>query len=157
MKAFTIAVILCLVGFTSRAQNKLSDKIYWAALDKYTLSLDSNKLKSANEDKVKTIYLEKANFIDSIPVAMNGYKIVAITSENQWKLYKEHNKYLIHTIIFPVKISNNIAVISFIPYHGKLKGRKHYYLGVSDGTNIHFKFDCNLKQFVFERIENWGI
>jgi uncharacterized phage-like protein YoqJ len=139
---------LVTIAFLSKAQRKDEDKIYWTALEKYTYSLGKAGFKKADEDKIKTIYLEKPDFIDSIPSAVN---------DNQRRLYKEHNKHLLQTKLFPVSILDSVAKVSFVPYRGKLKSRNHYMLSISDGTVIYFKFDCYQKKFVFYKVENWGI
>ena len=143
-----------LAVFTSFAntQKQVTDKIYWLALDKYTLDLDS-----VYHLKEKKIYLQKPEYVDSIPPLINGYDIILITNKNQKELYKEHNRRLIHTIMYPVAVEDSVLRITITPYFGKLKGSRHYYLAVSDGTNIYFRFDTIKKQFVVSKVKNWGI
>ncbi|MDB4924635.1 hypothetical protein [Mucilaginibacter sp.] len=157
MKSSIVLFAFVLLSSLSKAQTKEGDKIYWTALEKYTLSLDTMGFKKAEEDKVKTIYLEKPDFVDSIPSVINGYKIILITNENQRKTYKDHKGLLTHTKLFPISVHDNVAEISFVPYRGRLKKRNHYMLSVSDGTIIYFKFDSNKNQFVFSKVKNWGI
>ena len=136
----------CLIG---EAQRMNSDKIYWVALDKYTANL---------QDKDhRVIYIEKPDFIDSIPPIINGHQLVFITPDNQLKLYRQNHNKLIHTKISPVTIEDSLVRVSIVPYFGELKYRHHYNLGVSTGCSIYFKFDVSKKEFVFDKVTKWGI
>jgi hypothetical protein len=56
-----------------------------------------------------------------------------------------------------MEVADSLLKITIVPYLGELKKGNHYYLSVSDGTNIYFKFDCEKRRFVFFKAENWGI
>ncbi|UEG53052.1 hypothetical protein LLH06_19080 [Mucilaginibacter daejeonensis] len=138
----------------SEAQPKESDKLYWKALKSYT-----NYLDTAYKDrtlKPQVIYLKQQDFIDSIPRYMNGYKIELITNQNYKSLYKQHGGHLTHTVMFPVKLIAGRAEINVIPYSGTLK-RKDLNLGLSDGVNIIFKFNCDQGEFFVSDVKAWGI
>ncbi len=146
-------VIFLFCACEVNAQRRDGDKIYWVALEKYT-----KELKTGYPSIIeKTIYLQKPDYIDSIPALIGGCNIVLITASNQKKLYREHHNKLINTIIFPATITDSIVSITITPYRGALKGSRHYNLGVSDGTTVYFKYDCEKKQFIYSNTKNWGI
>lgn len=134
-----------------------SDRIYWSALEQYTLAVDTFYSKYSNGFKDKNIYLQKPEYVDSIPKEVNGYHITIITSSNKKKLYKDHNNKLLHTIMFPVAVEDSLISITLTPYHGELTKRKHYSLAVSDGTTVYFKFDCVKQRYLVYKVDNWGI
>ncbi|BAU53489.1 hypothetical protein [Mucilaginibacter gotjawali] len=146
---------IALFPFFVKGQKIASDKIYWLALDKYTLALGSGSHPNIGVEKV--IYLQKSDYVDSIPPLINGYGIVLISNKNQKTLYKQHNRKLIHTIMSPVAVQDSMLYITITPYLGRLKGNRHYFLSVSEGTTVYFKFDSDKKQFVPDKIKNWGI
>ncbi len=151
MKTLLIVLIFFISTTIVKGQRK-SDKIYWTALDKYTLALDS-----VNEGPVdRIIFLQKPEYVDSIPKEINGYHIVLLTPINQRKLYKDHNDRLIHTKMFPIAVEDSTMFITFTPYHGSFK-HNNYRLGVSDGVTIYFKYDCLSKQFIVFKVQCWGI
>jgi len=152
IKYLFLTLIFMLSTLFANAQKRSSDKIYWLALNKYTLALDSNYHSTEKE-----IYLQKPDYVDSIPPKVNGYNIILITGKNQKRLYRAHNNRLIHTIISPITVEDSLLYITITPYSGTLKGNRHYYLGLSGGTTIYFKFDCTKKQFIIDKINNWGI
>lgn len=157
MKTLILISALCLTMSLFKAQNKASDKIYWTALEKYTFALSSIYSRELSYGDHKIVFIEKPFYVDSIPPSMNGYTIVQITSLNQRKLYLEHGKALIHTQIFPVRVEGDHLSITITPYRGKMTSKKHYNLAVSDGTTVYFKYDCEKKEFVYDKTENWGI
>jgi len=59
--------------------------------------------------------------------------------------------------MFPVAVQDSMLYITITPYIGRLKGNRHFFLGVSDGTTVYFKFDPDIKQFLVDKIKNWGI
>jgi hypothetical protein len=150
-------LIITVLPFFAKAQKKATDKIYWLALNKYTLALDSGNHPNSNIGNEKVIYLQKSDYVDSIPPLINGYNIVLITNKNQKTLYKQHNRKLTHTIMLPVAIHDSMLYITITPYIGRLKGNRHYFLSVSEGTTVYFKFDPDKKQFIVDKIKNWGI
>lgn len=153
-----ILVIIFLLSYSIvDAQKTNRDRIYWTALDRYTLNLDKTGHNTQAGDKAKTIYIEKPFFIDSIPPMINGYLLTLITNNNQRELYKLHHNKLIHTKIFPIVVEDSLLKISIIPFRGELKKSNHYNLGVSDGCSIYFRFDTSKKQFIFDKISSWGI
>jgi hypothetical protein len=153
-----LIVILFFIPHLGKTQNNESDKIYCTALTQYVISIDSLKLKYPKiYSDVKEIYLEKPQFVDSLPSLINNHPIVLITPNNQHKLYIDHNKKLIHTIMFPLTNEKNEMYITITPYHGELKKHNHYSLVVSDGTTVYFKFDCDKQKYVVDKVENWGI
>lgn len=156
MRVIAITVLFTLTAFVSIAQKRVSDKIYWIALERYTARLDSLSSKYSEQYATKNIYLQKPDYIDSIPSMINGYKVTLITPSNQTTLYKEHQSKLIHTVIFPVNVQDSILKVTITPYRGELK-KNHYNLGVSDGTTIYFKFDCIRQRFITYKVESWGI
>jgi hypothetical protein len=156
-KYLILTLILMSASLLVSAQKRPSDKIYWLALDKYTLALDSGRHPTLNLFQEKKIYLQKPEYVDSIPPQINGYNIILITGQTQKKLYKDHKGQLIHTIMFPVAVEDSLLYITITPYRGKLKGSRHYYLGVSDGITIYFKYNAIKKQFVVDKVKNWGI
>ena len=158
MKRLILVSVLYLTMSPVKAQDRFSDQIYWIALEKYTSESNSTYSKGpSNGGDVKIIYLEKPTFIDSIPPLFNGFRIVLITPQNQRKLYLEHGKKLIHTRIFPIRVEGDKLSITITPYRGKMVDKRHYNLGVSDGSTVYFKYDCGKKEFVYDKTENWGI
>lgn len=153
MSRHLIAFIVLFVSSLCKAQVKQGDIIYCIALEKYTQFLDTN---GSEIPKGRLLYLEKPNFIDSIPSEVNGYKIVQFTDHNQRKIYKENSNRISHGKILPVVIEDNVAKISIVFAGGRLKGRK-YYLTVAGGTFVYFKYNCDEKRFVFDKIESLGI
>jgi hypothetical protein len=111
-----ITITLVLIGLSCKAQKNPADKIYWLALDKYTTYLDSANNKTPSKNQEKIIYLEKPEYVDSIPPVMNNYHITLITYSNQRKLYKENNYHIIHTKMLPLTIDSSTLRISFIPF-----------------------------------------
>ncbi|WP_183562097.1 hypothetical protein [Mucilaginibacter sp. SP1R1] len=158
VKQLFTALTLLLVSNIGWAQKNESDQIYCTALQQYTLSIDTFYSKYSNNKgaKVKEIFLQKPEFVDSIPSIVNGYTIILITSANQRKLYKDHRNRLTHTIMFPLTNKGSELFITITPYRGELK-RNNYTLGVSDGTTIYFKFDCEKQTYVVDKVKNWGI
>jgi hypothetical protein len=157
MKKLLVLIALVSSYFFCAAQRMESDRIYWVALEKYTHALDTLNFRKAEGDDSKIIYLEKPDYIDSIPTMVNGYQIVPITNSNEHILYKKHKNTLIHTRVSAVVVEDSLLRISFIPYIGKLKKRNHYFLAVSGGTSVYFKFDCTKQRFAFYKVNNWGI
>ncbi|MDR3697054.1 hypothetical protein [Mucilaginibacter sp.] len=156
-KYIFFGLIIAISPFIAKAQKRETDKIYWLALDKYTLALDAGNHPNSNIGNEKVIYLQKSDYVDSIPPLINGYSIVLITSKNQKTLYKQHNRNLIHTIMLPVAVQDSMLYITITPYIGQLKGNRHYFLSVSEGTTVYFKFDPGKKQFLTDKVKNWGI
>ncbi len=141
------------------AQKSDRDKIYWTALEQYVISIESESSDTTDSYSYRSgnkIYLEKPFYIDSIPPQIGRHKIILITRDTQRVLYEDHNNKLIHTRISPLTIKDEKLFITITPYHGTFK-KKQYFLGASDGVTIYFKFDCNKKKYVFDRIENWAI
>jgi hypothetical protein len=157
MKRLTITSIILLFALLSKAQVQESDKIYWSALEQYTLAVDTFYSKYSDHFKDKNIYLQKPEYVNSIPKKVNGYHIILITSNNQQKIYKDYNNKLLHTMMFPVAVEDSLIYITFTPYHGELKKCKHYLLAVSDGTTVYFKFDCDKQRYLVYKVDNWGI
>jgi hypothetical protein len=151
-----ILIISCLKGF---GQDNENEKIYLQALDRYAVEMDSFYYKNSKEINKKIIYLEKPNFIDfkTLPSKIGNYKIVLLTKDNLEEIYHKENFKLYHTRIFPIEITEGKLMIGIIPYHGEMKNGKDLSLGLSDGTSVYFKYDCNLKTFVHDKTENWGI
>ena len=137
------------------AQKYKSDKIYWIALDRYTKVIDS--LKPSEHKLNDTIFLEKPASVDSVPTQSNGITIVLITKSNQKQLYRSHKNLLTHTVMSAIMVEDSLIHINFIPYSGRLKGRRHYHLSEGEGTTISFMFDCSKRRFIICKINNWGI
>ena len=156
-KYLFFTLVLMFLTTLVRAQKQASDKIYWLALDKYTLALSSDNSPNLYSSKEKKIYLQKPEYVDSIPSKINGYDIILITNETQKNLYQAHNNKLVHTIMSPVAVEDSLLNIRISPYFGTLKSGKHYYLAVSDGLIVYFKYDYIKKQFVVFKVMNWGI
>ena len=127
MKKLLVLIALVSSYFFCAAQRMESDRIYWVALEKYTHALDTLNFRKAEGDDSKIIYLEKPDYIDSIPTMVNGYQIVPITNSNEHILYKKHKNTLIHTRVSAVVVEDSLLRISFIPNIGKLKKRNHYF------------------------------
>jgi hypothetical protein len=157
MKRLTITSTILLFALFCKAQMRESDRIYWAALEQYTLEIDTYYSKYSDRFKDKSIYLQKPEDVDSIPKEVNGYHITIITSNNQQKIYKDHNNKLLHTMMSPVTVEDSLIYITFTPYHGELKKHNHYSLSVSDGTIVYFKFDCDKQRYLVYKVDNWGI
>lgn len=156
-KYFFFGLIIAISPFIAQAQKRATDRIYWLALNKYTLTLDSGNHPNSNIGNEKVIYLQKSDYVDSIPPSINGYNLVLITDKNRKTLYKQHNRKLTHTIMLPVAVQDSMLYITITPYFGRLKGNRRYFLGVSEGTTVYFKFDPGKKQFVVDKVKNWGI
>lgn len=156
MKYSISTLILLFTVIICKAQIKEADKIYIQAIEKYTSTIDTFYMNSALQKHSQNIYLQKPDVVDSIPQIVNGYHIQLMTFENQRQIYKTHKGKITHTIMFPAKIIADSLVVSIIPYRGILKKGK-YNLGVSDGTEVWFKFDCSQRRFVFHRVRTWGI
>jgi hypothetical protein len=107
--------------------------------------------------RIHEIYLQKPNFIDSLPSSINGHQVIIITDNNQKSLYNNHGNKLIHPVLFPLTNDGNKLYITITPYIGQLKKHNHYYLSVSDGTTIYFRFDCSTQSYILDKVENWGI
>ena len=157
MKNLILTLVLVTASFVVKAQTQASDKIYWMALQKYTTKLATSHPTKVPLDSEKVIYLEKSIYLDSIPPIINGYKIVLITPSNEREIYLNHHKILVHTKISPVRVEEDYLSITITPYSGKMLNRRHYNLGVSEGSTVYFKYDCDKKEFVFDKIKNWGI
>jgi len=56
---FLVGLIITLSPFFVKAQKTATDKIYWLALDKYTLTLDAGSHPNSNIGNEKLIYLQK--------------------------------------------------------------------------------------------------
>jgi hypothetical protein len=157
MKTLSITIVIVLFALLSKAQVRESDKIYWSALEQYTLAIKTFYSKYSDRFQDRNIYLQKPEYVDSIPKAINGYNITLITPANQQKVYKDHNNKIIHTIMFPVAVEDSLMYITITPYHGERQKRKHYSLAVSDGTTVYFKFDCDKRRYLVHKVNNWGI
>lgn len=154
MKLILILLLLIATSVVSAQHMRETDRIYWVTLHEYTVAVDSSYSKYIDQFKDKCIYLQKPEYVDSIPSKVNGYNIILITSQNIRKLYKEHNNHLIHTKMFPVAIEDSTFYITITPYRGELRKRNHYNLAVSDGTTVHFKYDCDKRKFVVYKVDN---
>lgn len=160
MKRLALILLICLYPVYCLAQNRASDRIYWTALEKYTLALDSFALSRAALAKVtylKVIYLDTPDFIDSIPPTINGYQIILLNRQNKKKIFLAHQRKLRATTISPVSADNGKLSITITPFFATLKKRNHYYYSVSDGTTVYFKFNCISQQFEYTETKNWGI
>jgi len=148
---------LIVLSQTGNAQKTESDKIYWVALKEYCINLDWLHSKNPNIYKKRhEIFLQKPEFVDSIPPILNGYKITLITNFNQRQIYTTHSNQIIHTIMSPLTNKADKLYVNITPYHGSLV-KNNYNLGLSDGTTIYFKFDSDSQKYIVNRVENWGI
>lgn len=157
MKTLLITFALTLSTLLCKAQVREGDRIYWSALERYTVAVDSFYAKYSDAFKLKEIFLEKPVFVDSIPFFVNGYRITLITPQNKYALYKTHSNKLLHTIMSPLTIQDSSLYISFTPYHGELSKGRNYKLAVSDWTIVYFRYDLDKKKFIAYRVENNGI
>jgi len=155
MKYFLTIILFLSISTRSIAQKNEGDKVYWVALKKFVSAVDTFYFKKMFSDK--TIYLEKPEFVDSIPDVVDGYKIVLLTQMNKKKIYQAHKNKLIHTVLQPLQLVNDSLLIRVIPYRAHLEKHNHYFLGVSDGTTVYFKFDSDQKKYIVSSVKNWGI
>jgi hypothetical protein len=157
MKTLIILSALAITTQLTMAQRQSSDKMYWIALQKYTAELSKSYPKEVYYGDEKIIYLEKPLFMDSVPPKINGYNIVILTFANKKDIYLKHKRILVHTEISPIHIENDKVSITITPYGGRMINRRHYNLTVGDGTTVYFKYDCDKKEFIFDKTINWGI
>jgi hypothetical protein len=160
MRNLLITSLLICTNLVCIGQKKDSDKVYWTALEVYTHYLDT-----AYHDKgvphippvtKRAIYFQRQDYIDSIPQRVNGYPIILLTSENYKKIYKDHKGSLTQTVMFPVRVKDNMLEVTITPYIGKFKG-SHLNLGVSNGVTVIFEFDCAQNKFIVSQVRVWGI
>lgn len=158
IKQYLPLLALILLSTAIKAQHNEHDKIYCTAIETYITAMDSLQLKyPAISKKTTEIYLEKPYFVDSIPSIINGHPIIIITDRNKESLYKAHKNKLIHTVMLPLTNARNQLYITITPYNGVLKKRKHFNLGVSEGTTVYFKLNENKQEYIVEKIKHWGI
>jgi hypothetical protein len=157
-KALILIICALLVPFTLEAQiNHETDSLYISALEYYLASCDSNHIKYPDiYSKIDTIFLEQTDEISVVPSILCGRVIVLITNENWRKIYEQNGNTLIHCKVFPIDVKGDEIEISIIPYKGK-KVKDNLEIGLSDWTNVYFKYDCFKKRWVYIRVETGGI
>ncbi len=157
---FIYLIASCALGQNEDAKSEHSemtetDSLYFIALNKYIVEIDSfyNKYSSVKQPKI--IYLQYKDYLSNIPDSINGCKIQPIGLGNSKKYFRENDNNLRLVKIFPLTLKDGQFTITVIPYFAVLKRRKHLHLSLSDWTIIFFEFKDG--HLIYQKTENGGI
>jgi len=132
-----------------------TDSLYYVAIEKYIVEIDSFYNKYSNRKQPKKIFIEYQDYLMKIPDSINGYEIKKIGLGNRKKVFRKNRNKLRYVKIFPLSISDGQFDITLIPYFAELKRGKHLYLSLSDWTKVLFEFKN--ERLTYEKTENGGI
>jgi hypothetical protein len=132
-----------------------TDSLYYIAIEKYIVEIDSFYNKYSNQKQPNKIFIEYQDYLMKIPDSINGYEIKKIGLGNRKKVFRKNRNKLRYVKIFPLSISDGQFDITLIPYFAELKGGKNLHLSLSDWTKVLFEFKNG--QLTYEKTENGGI
>ena len=124
-----------------------TDPLYYIAIEKYIVEIDSFYNKYSQQKQLKKIYIEYQDYLLKIPDSINGYEIIKIGLGNRNKLR--------YVKIFPLSITDGKFNITLIPYFAELKKGGNLFLSLSDWTKVLFEFKN--ERLIYEKTENGGI
>lgn len=160
-----IVILFFLISFhtfgQSEKQNSKSfkltetDSLYYIAIEKYTVEIDSFYNKYSNYKQPKIIFIEYQDYLMKIPDIINGYEIKKIGIGNRKKVFRNNGNKLRYVKIFPLSISDGQFDITLIPYFAELKRGKFLHLSLSDWTKVFFELKNG--QLIYVKTENGGI
>ena len=162
-KVMSIIAFLAISSFSQgKAGNENVEDIYFEALKIY---LEKNELEYSKIIPTKdyqNVTVGKNSFITkNLPSRIGVYSINFVSlDELKKKILKtkiKNDKLKVPVVeIYPVKIVGNQLVVNFSESYASYQNKK-LTLSVSDGARVFFSFDCSKQEYVFDRIEFWGI
>ncbi len=132
-----------------------TDSLYFLAIEKYIVEIDSFYNKYSQQKQPKIIFIEYQDYLSKIPDSINGYKIQKIWLGNRKKIFRENRNELRYVKIFPLSLMDGQFSIKLIPYFAELKRKNHLFLSLSDWTKIFFEFENG--RLIYKKTDNGGI
>ena len=157
---FFLFISLCAFGQNENRNSEYfkmseTDSLYYTAIEKYIIEIDSFYNKYSQQKQSKKIFIEHQDYLMKIPDSINGYEIKKVGLGNRKKVFRKNGNKLRYVKIFPLSITNGKFDITLIPYFAELKKGKNLYLGLSDWTKVLFEFKNG--RLTYQKTENGGI
>ena len=168
MKTVLLVACLAVITIPASAQSKPSenggDNLYSLALKASILEMEKNWGNiddSGLGERVRTDYhhliVQKDPLItEGLPTNFDNHFVEYLDSSALIDRYKKAGKSYATLAIQPIKNQSGALKIGVIVYWVSYQHR-HLQLGLSDWSNVEFRYDCGTQQFVMSSVKLGGI
>ena len=141
-------------------ENNLYYRALYATLDKMNLS--SGAIKYANGepgpiDYHNMVVQKNRDITEGLPTQLGAYNVEYLDSQGLIERYKKLRKDFAILVVYPMDNNDGTRLrIAFNVYWISYK-KNRLNFGLSDWSNVYFRYDCEKRDFVIDEVKLGGI
>jgi len=154
-----LIVAYCSNSFAQQTKPIDENNLYYKALisylEKRAEMYESNEYLKTQE-YLNVLIEENSELTDGLPEKSGRFTMKYLDYTERAKTFKTLGKEYRLVIVHPIQFKDGKLVIGFSEHMFSFKKKVSFY-AVSDGCRVEFRYDCEKKVFVVDKVELWGI
>ena len=156
--AMAVTIITCSAPvFCQNEKAPVESNLYFVAL-KSALESSYKTYSKINPDRdFAKVIVETNDLVEDFPVEFGPIRVEYLDYTSLRNRYKVKKEQFPINVIRPLRNEGNKLIISVMDYWISFPKKNNVMYSLEGGATVYFAFDPQLKQFVVEKTDLWGI